>query len=216
MGLFSFLPLVVFGVSSMVADWSGQCVGIADGDTITVLSDSGPVKIRLYGVDCPEDGQDFGRRAKEFTAKMTFRKTVEITPIEQDRYGRTVAHVEVDGESVSHALVAAGLAMVYNKYCDDPICLEWQAAQDEAQAAKRGIWSRSDTIPPWEWRRSGQRTNLTQERIAQAVVFSGNRKSKVFHRPSCRHFTCKNCTASFDTREAAVAAGYKACGICRP
>jgi len=51
--------------------------------------------------------------------------------------------------------------------------------------------------------------------IAQAA-FSGNRESKVFHRESCRWFTCKNCTATFQTYEQAIQAGYRPCKVCKP
>jgi endonuclease YncB( thermonuclease family) len=37
-------------------DFSGKVVGVHDGDTITVLRDRTPVKVRLFGIDCPETG----------------------------------------------------------------------------------------------------------------------------------------------------------------
>jgi len=45
---------------------SGRVVGIADGDTITILSGKAQHKIRLYGIDTPEKGQAFGNAAKKF------------------------------------------------------------------------------------------------------------------------------------------------------
>jgi endonuclease YncB( thermonuclease family) len=57
--------------------WSGKVIGIADGDTITVLRDKEQVRIRLYGIDCPERGQAFGNKAKQFTAKLVHGKVVE-------------------------------------------------------------------------------------------------------------------------------------------
>ena len=36
--------------------WSGKVVGVADGDTIKVLRDNEQVRIRFYGIDCPEGG----------------------------------------------------------------------------------------------------------------------------------------------------------------
>jgi endonuclease YncB( thermonuclease family) len=55
--------------------WSGKVVGVADGDSITVLRDKQPQKIRLYGIDCPEKRQPFGKKAKQFTSDMVFGKT---------------------------------------------------------------------------------------------------------------------------------------------
>ena len=51
---------------------------------------------------------------------------------------------------------------------------------------------------------------------ATSVVYRGNVKSRIFHQPSCRYFTAKNCTATFETREAAGAAGYRPCKVCNP
>jgi len=48
------------------------------------------------------------------------------------------------------------------------------------------------------------------------VVYHGNVSSKIFHRPSCRYYNCKNCTAVFNTREEAINAGYRPCKICKP
>ena len=47
-------------------------------------------------------------------------------------------------------------------------------------------------------------------------MYHGNVQSKVFHRPGCRYYNCKNCTALFSTRQAALAAGYAPCGVCKP
>ena len=56
-----FLQLVLFQAGAGWA-WTGKVVGIADGDTITVLRDGHDhVKIRLYGIDAPESGQPFGK-----------------------------------------------------------------------------------------------------------------------------------------------------------
>lgn len=50
----------------------------------------------------------------------------------------------------------------------------------------------------------------------QDKALSGNVSSKVFHRESCRHYSCKNCTARFSSREEALKAGYRPCQVCKP
>jgi len=137
--------------------WSGKVVGIADGDTITVLQDKKQVRIRLYGIDCPEGGQAFGKKAKQFTSEMVFGKIVEIDHIDTDRHGRIIALVRVDGVLVNSALVQEGLAWVYNYYCTLPFCEEWFVLQLKARDAKRGLWADPNHIPPWEFRREGRK-----------------------------------------------------------
>jgi len=46
--------------------FDGRVVGVADGDTITVLDSSNQEhRIRLQGIDAPEKGQAFGTRSKQ-------------------------------------------------------------------------------------------------------------------------------------------------------
>lgn len=87
----------------------GSCP-IADGDTITVLRDKEQVRIRLYGIDCPEGGQAFGTKAKQFTSDQVFGKVVEVETVDTDRYGRTVALVTEFKRLVNEELVNAGFA----------------------------------------------------------------------------------------------------------
>jgi len=59
-------------------------VGVADGDTITVLENRTQHRIRLYGIDAPEGGQDFGNRAKKFVSDLVFGKQVRIVKAGED------------------------------------------------------------------------------------------------------------------------------------
>lgn len=211
--------------------WQGKVVGISDGDTITVLTENKQqMKIRLYGVDTPERRQDFGERARQFTSDQVFGKTVDVDPVDTDRYGRTVGIVTIDGQVLNRALVESGMAWVYEQYCTRQECSEWRQLQEKAKAGKVGLWSIPNPTPPWEFRHptkkavgntppvsSGSSTSSTPSgQVQQAEVYHGNMKSHVFHRPGCRHYDCKNCTAVFKTREEAIKAGYRPCGICRP
>ena len=48
-------------------------MGLADGDTITMLrDDKTQVRIRLHGIDAPEGGQPFGTRAKQSTSDLDY------------------------------------------------------------------------------------------------------------------------------------------------
>ena len=152
----SFITLVfLLSLPVHIWAWSGEVVSITDGDTITVLNSKAQknVKIWLYGIDTPEKGQAFGKKAKQFTSKMVFGKVVEIHRMDTDRYGRTVALVSVDKQLLNKELVKAGLAWVYDRYCSEPICESWRNFQLRARMDKRGLWADPDRIPPWEYRR---------------------------------------------------------------
>lgn len=208
---------------------SGRVVGISDGDTITVLQDKTQYKIRLYGIDTPESGQDFGQKAKKKISDLVFGKDVRVVFDTTDRYGRTVGTVFVDSICVNEQLIRDGYAWVYRTYCDKPVCREWINLESQAQKNKAGLWSHSKPIPPWQFRKTGYRDAALSIVDAQQVgsspskgsqkieaVFHGNLKSRVFHRTGCRYFNCKNCTAVFNSREEAINAGYRPCKICKP
>lgn len=66
------LPLL--GISQSI---TGKVIRVADGDTVTLLdSTNTQIRIRLFGIDCPESGQDFGNVAKRFTSDLCFSKTL--------------------------------------------------------------------------------------------------------------------------------------------
>jgi endonuclease YncB( thermonuclease family) len=111
------------------------------------------VKIRLYGIDTPEKGQAFSKRARQFASKLVYGKVVEVKVMATDRYGRTVAMTYADKTLLNEELVKAGLAWVYWKYCHHPICESLKNFQIGARMDKRGLWVEPNRIPPWEFRR---------------------------------------------------------------
>jgi len=131
--------------------WEGKVVGVTDGDTITVLQDKTPVKVRLYGIDCPEKRQAFGTRAKQFTSDLVFGKVVDVWsyPGYVDRYGRTVGIVRLADETVvNQEIVRVGFGWVYPAYCKKPVCLEWKRLESEAASARLGLWRNENPVPP--------------------------------------------------------------------
>ena len=133
---------------------SGKVISIADGDTITILDSSKRQhKIRLYGIDCPEKGQPFGKASTQYTAKYTFKKIVKVKSYETDRYGRTVGVVFVDGFNVNQNLIENGLAWQYRKYCKESFCDDWIKLEKQSKHSGLGLWADSDPIAPWRWRK---------------------------------------------------------------
>jgi len=145
------LVLCFFLLPAAAAAWSGKVIGVIDGDRITVLHDGRQEQIRLWGIDCPAKAQDLANKAKQRTSSLVFGEVVELEFATVDPYGRTVALVRVGNTLVNEELIRQGLAWVFIRYCDRPICKEW--IQAEALEARRGLWSMPNPVPPWEYRR---------------------------------------------------------------
>ena len=215
--------LLTFSVFCPVAGaFPAKVIGIMDGDTIEVLHDRSPLRIRLYGIDTPEHDQDFGTRAKQFTSEKVFGKMVEVVAMDEDRYERTVAKIYVDGKYLNLMIVEAGLGWWYQRYA--PNDEDLAKAERDARSAKIGLWSHPTPTAPWEFRRHRASSNHKQAQPQPAqvsepkskIVYHGNVKSKVFHQPGCKHYECKNCTARFTSTDDAEKNGYKPCKFCSP
>jgi micrococcal nuclease len=139
--------------------WSGRVSAVADGDTLSVLQDGRAVKIRLYGIDCPEKHQAYGNRAHRFTSDFAFGKDVEVRPVDRDRYGRLIAWVYVGSRCLNEELLQAGYAWHFKRYSRDRHLAEIEM---QARAARIGLWRDVEPIPPWEFRktRNGKRAAI--------------------------------------------------------
>ena len=143
----------------------GRVVGVADGDSVTVLDATKQQhKIRLLGIDAPEKAQPFGQRSKENLSRLVFGKDVRIEWSKRDRYSRIVGQVWTQPIScptcamtldVGHAQITVGLAWWYRKYAGEQSPEDrgaYEFSEQEARAKRVGIWTQPDPVPPWEWR----------------------------------------------------------------
>lgn len=130
-------------------------VAITDGDTLKArCGEPGAyeqITVRISAIDAPEKAQPFGQVSRQHLAQLCFQQQATIKPRSRDRYGRTVADVECQGQDVATEQVRSGLAWYYVRYGKGYEHL--QPLQDDAQAARRGLWS-VETVAPWEWRRT--------------------------------------------------------------
>jgi micrococcal nuclease len=120
---------------------------VIDGDTITV---AGVGTVRLIGVDAPEKtgsyrtSEPYGDAATRFMKALVDGKLVrlEYDGERKDQYNRTLAYVYLeDGTLANEAIIRAGFAETYRRftYRMKP---QFQAAEQEARAAGRGMWAR--------------------------------------------------------------------------
>jgi micrococcal nuclease len=150
LAVFAVLVILPLPTVALPSEFTGKVVGVAKGDSITVLRNGKGERIRLNGIECPELRQAFGQRAKELTSSLAFGKTVTVKPVGRDKHGRTVAVVTLpDGRYLHFELIKAGLAWWFSRTSIDERLSD---LQEEARLAKRGLWVDPNPIPPWEWR----------------------------------------------------------------
>jgi endonuclease YncB( thermonuclease family) len=159
MKYFYLLFLVIFASTiniAQAATLSGRVVGVADGDTITVLDATNTqFKIRLSGIDAPEKKQAFGQVSKKSLSDLVYDKQVNVEYEKKDRYGRTVGKVLVNGVDANLEQVKHGLAWFYRKYQNEMVLadrLNYLHAEEAAHAAKAGLWFDAEPVAPWDFR----------------------------------------------------------------
>src|SRR4030067_63538 len=128
------------------ADFTGNVVGVADGDTITVLRGREQIKVRLAEIEAPEKAQPFGNKSKQALSALVYGKAVLVVDQGQDRYKRTIGRVYQDDVDVSAEQIKQGMAWVYRKYSKDVSLL---SLEDEAKAQRLGLWADAEPVPPW-------------------------------------------------------------------
>lgn len=144
-------------------EFSGEVVSIADGDTLTILSEQTSHVVRLSLIDAPEKGQAFSQVAKQNLARLAFRKVVDARCAPKtDRYARLLCEVFVDGISVNRQQVRNGMAWVYRDYVPPHALEDMVSMESAAQADRRGLWQLPNPTPPWVYRQ--QRREASEER----------------------------------------------------
>jgi endonuclease YncB( thermonuclease family) len=156
--LFGSLALVLGALSTLAAETiTGRVVGVADGDTLTILVDHRTTVIRLDGIDAPEKGQPFGQAAKRHLSEFAFDRTATATCSKVDRYRRHVCAVHVEGHDVGEALIASGHAWVFTRYAHElppTRRVAYVEAEHTARDERLGLWRDPSPTPPWEWRQA--------------------------------------------------------------
>lgn len=150
---------------------SGKAIKVADGDSVTVLdADYKQHRIRINGVDAPENSQPFGERSRQNMVRMVAGKEVTADCHKTDRYGRQICKVWVQPADcqtcsktldVGHAQIVAGLAWWYRAYGkeqSDEDRGRYASEENEARLRKRGLWVDDSPVPPWDWRKNKRST----------------------------------------------------------
>lgn len=133
-------------------------LSVGDGDTLKVQDGQTKMTVRLACVDAPERAQaPWGQAASERLKQLLpMGQVVQLREVDRDRYGRTVAEVSVNGQSINLQMVQEGMAVIYPKYFHNCTATQGQYRRAEAIAQQQGmgLWNPNNPllIMPWQFR----------------------------------------------------------------
>ena len=131
---------------------TGKVTRVSDGDTVWV-TDAAKLKhkVRLDRIDAPEKDQPWGKESAAVLKGWVFGKDVRVEYEKRDQYGRILGIIYNGTNDVNLAMVRSGNAWHYSHFDKTP---EYAAAEVEARAVRRGLWSQDNPVNPYQWRRT--------------------------------------------------------------
>ena len=153
-----FLLLVALAPCLGLADFAGRVVKVTDGDTLTVLVNRKQIRVRLDGIDAPEQGQAFGKRSRQSLSDMCAAKIAVIMDRGKDQYGRTIGRVSCAGADANSEQLRRGMAWVFTRYVPRGSAL--YELEAHARIRQLGLWADARPVAPWTWRAANARREV--------------------------------------------------------
>lgn len=135
---------------TLADDIVAKVTAVIDGNTVEVVNAANEkIKVLLAGIDCPELGQDYGDKAKQYLEKILLRKQVTVTLQGKDRHGNNLGVVMVGDDDPRIKLLKEGLAWTAEKNPNPDL----EPYRTWAQQKGKGLWKTDNPTPPWTYRR---------------------------------------------------------------
>lgn len=104
--------------------YNGHVIRVIDGDTFDALVELGfgvtqKFRIRLYGINTPENNTNEGDKASFIVKKLIENKSVKLIEAKnKDKFGRALAKVKMEnGQDLTDYLIKEGLGVEYHGGC---------------------------------------------------------------------------------------------------
>ena len=108
------------------------------------------VKLRLEGIDAPESCQPWGPQATAALRERVLGRRVQVPEQGHDRYGRALGDLMLGEEDVGAWMVRQGHAWSYRTHGESG---RYDREEDLARQAGRGLFSQTDPMRPYVFRR---------------------------------------------------------------
>jgi endonuclease YncB( thermonuclease family) len=115
-------------------------VRIIDGDSLVVETETGPLQVRITGVNTPDRGECHHREAGAYLEEALEGAAVAIVREGTDQYGRVLARVDAGGVDLALRLVRSGhgVAVADTRHPEDLV-----GAEEAAYRERQGMWDRA-------------------------------------------------------------------------
>ena len=193
--------LLYTGGAAHGVEFSGKVIAVLDGDTLLVLQENNPVKVRLAGIDAPELAQPFGEEARQSLAGLVMNRQVQVISRAIDVYGRMIADARIGNINLSHAQVRLGMAWESSRFHNNQ---ELITLLREAQNARRGLWAGDEIIEPAQWRKLHPSHSATHAPIPATTEPLAPKPE-----PSCAKRFCSQMTDCDEARDYLTRCGIR-------
>jgi micrococcal nuclease len=152
----------------------GKVIEINDGDAITIFNMNRPVRVRLMGIDAPENDQSFGDVAKKHLSDLVYDKFVSVEYSGLGQNSSLQGRVLINGQDVGAQMIRDGVAWYDPSYKNRLTEAEFEVYIQSEQAArneKRGLWQADSPIPPWEFvKGQGPKREVVASQVTQQAA----------------------------------------------
>ena len=123
----------------------GEVEEIISGDKIIVETKKGDVKVKLYGIDAPEENHEYGRKSRNLLRDLIDDEDVKIEVVAVKNSGTLIGKVYFDGDYINEEMLKAGAAWYNSDKAEDR---KLKKAEKLAREKERGLWKHNNPTPP--------------------------------------------------------------------
>lgn|GEM_PF-6247639 len=146
------LAIVSVWLLPLVEKQAAKVIAVHEGDILTVsTANQGEVKLRVEGIDAPEERQPWHVESKKWMSDRVSGKVVEFKITGKDEFGRPLGRIFLNGNDIGLQSIETGMSWWCRKSAPADGAL--RTAETLARKEKVGLWSERIAIAPWDWRK---------------------------------------------------------------
>ena len=155
---------ILFATAAVATTLQVKVTEVQSGNTLVVSNTSRALKVRLKGIAPPEAGQPFSDVAREHLKLLVLDKAVALDYTNLSD-GYFEAKISINGIDVGSQMLRDGAAWYDPKAqgLTDADRELYASCQQAARDEKRGLWSDSAVVAPWDFREAKKNEAAKEE-----------------------------------------------------